>query len=351
VAPRQHPIGPLSSVQHPCVRTDKACKSMERHTATSTGRLSAPTATAAAVASQQQGGKPSLVRRAWSRIVQSAGPIFFAAGGERSDDYLVEVVRRDPTAAAKMIRSVALFSAVGNAVVGIACTLFLMRYWSRCSECDRPLRWWLLMQAVLQLSQLPVRVVLLISVRWVESSGGSIEACIMSLTASPAWRASKTVALVQYGWFVLGMVWWMHTESCPDCPGISMLTAAVMVLSAARAIAALVIFRLLFVQGGALAEATPKVMAATATQIANLPTERFSMEACKEEGASCSICLTEYIDGAVIRKLPCGHGFHRRCVDKWLQRNKRCPLCIHPVDEPVDRSPSAPTAEKVEADG
>jgi len=287
-----------------------------------------------------QAGKMSLARRMWSGFAKAAEPFFFAARGERSDDHLVEVVRRDPAAASQLIRSVALFSAVGNAAVGISCTLFLSRYWSRCSECDRPLRWWLLVQAVLQLVQLPVRVVLLVSVRQVEAEGGSIEACMMSVTASPAWRASKTVALLQYGWFVLGMVWWMHTESCPDCPGISKLTASVMVLSAARAVAALFIFRLLFMQAGGAneGEAAPQISAATASQIAALPVERFSANESDDPEATCSICLTEYTDGSMMRRLPCGHDFHRRCVDKWLQRNKRCPLCIHAIDEPCDRS-------------
>lgn len=298
-------------------------------------------------------GKPPLARRLWARARSAAEPFFFAARGAQSDDHLVEVVRRDPAAASQLIRSVALFSAIGNTVVGLSCALFLSRYWGRCGECDRPLRWWLLLQSLLQMSQLPVRIVMLFSVRSAEETGASIEACVMSLTASPAWRASKTVALLQYGWFVLGMVWWMHTETCPGCPGISRLTAAVMALSAARAAAALAIFRLLFAapEGGANGEAAPKVVAATPGQIAALPCERYSSApgrhrrarggAAEEEeedaGASCSICLSEYSEGSIIRRLPCGHDFHRRCVDKWLQRNKRCPLCIHAVDEPCPR--------------
>jgi len=282
--------------------------------------------------------KQTLARRAWLCLAKAVSAFFFAAGGQQSDDHLVEVVRRDPAAASRLIQSIALFSIVGNLAVGGSCTLFLSLYWSRCDECDRPLRWWLLVQALLQLNQLPVRLVLLLSVRGAEATGASVEACIMSLTASPAWRTSKTVALLQYGWFVLGMVWWMHTESCPSCPGISKLTASIMLLSAARAVAALLIFRMLFApNNGADAEAAPKVTAATASQIAVLPVHRFTSETA-EHDAGCSICLCDYNEGALLRRLPCGHDFHRRCVDKWLQKNKRCPLCIHPVDEPCPRS-------------
>ncbi len=32
----------------------------------------------------------------------------------------------------------------------------------------------------------------------------------------------------RYGWFVLGMVWWVHTDECPECPTVSKLMAAVL---------------------------------------------------------------------------------------------------------------------------
>ena len=31
--------------------------------------------------------------------------------------------------------------------------------------------------------------------------------------------------------------------------------------------------------------------------------------------------------GAEVRALPCGHAYHRKCVDKWLIRRRKCPLC------------------------
>lgn len=277
--------------------------------------------------------KDDMVRAVWRNFSKAVGPFFFAASGQQSDDRLVEVVRRDPVAASQLIQSLTMFSLLGNLAVSVACFIFLLLYWSSCGECDRPLRWWLLVHGLLQLLQLPVRVVLLYSMK----TSRNVEACITSLTASPAWRSSKTVALMQYGWFVLGMVWWMHTESCPFCPGIGKLTLAIMLLSAGRAAAALIIFRALFSPQDNVAEATPKVQAATMDQITELPVVRFDA-ATAEPGACCSICLSEFSDGALLRKLPCGHAFHRRCVDKWLQRNKRCPLCMHPVDEPCDRA-------------
>ncbi|CAN6283354.1 unnamed protein product [Urochloa humidicola] len=42
----------------------------------------------------------------------------------------------------------------------------------------------------------------------------------------------------------------------------------------------------------------------------------------------CCVCISACRDGEEIRWLPCGHAFHRDCVDRWLARCRRtCPLC------------------------
>lgn len=41
----------------------------------------------------------------------------------------------------------------------------------------------------------------------------------------------------------------------------------------------------------------------------------------------CSICAEPYHEGDTLRQLPCGHDFHRRCIDPWLtKRSGNCPL-------------------------
>ena len=46
----------------------------------------------------------------------------------------------------------------------------------------------------------------------------------------------------------------------------------------------------------------------------------------------CTICLSEYNANDEVRRLPCMHLFHIDCVDRWLQQNKRCPMCRMDVD-------------------
>ncbi|CAL4972969.1 unnamed protein product [Urochloa decumbens] len=44
--------------------------------------------------------------------------------------------------------------------------------------------------------------------------------------------------------------------------------------------------------------------------------------------AECAICLTEFARGDRVRALPhCNHGFHVRCIDRWLAARQTCPTC------------------------
>lgn len=47
----------------------------------------------------------------------------------------------------------------------------------------------------------------------------------------------------------------------------------------------------------------------------------------------CSICQDKYGFLDEICELPCGHKFHKDCVDKWLENNTTCPMCRHNIRE------------------
>ena len=47
----------------------------------------------------------------------------------------------------------------------------------------------------------------------------------------------------------------------------------------------------------------------------------------------CQVCCEEFVNGDVIRILPCMHQYHCKCVDKWLGQKETCPECRHPIDQ------------------
>jgi hypothetical protein len=60
--------------------------------------------------------------------------------------------------------------------------------------------------------------------------------------------------------------------------------------------------------------------------IAALPTAR-APAAAVAAGDRCAICLEEYEQNTTLRTLPCGHGYHVPCADRWLAAKATCPVC------------------------
>lgn len=56
----------------------------------------------------------------------------------------------------------------------------------------------------------------------------------------------------------------------------------------------------------------------------------------EEDKLKCSICSEELSSG--IKYLNCAHGFHRQCIDDWLELKANCPLCRTHIS--VDSEPS-----------
>jgi len=50
------------------------------------------------------------------------------------------------------------------------------------------------------------------------------------------------------------------------------------------------------------------------------------------EDATCTICIEDLAPGAEVRRLRCGHVYHRECVDAWLRRSRSCCLCKQAID-------------------
>jgi len=63
------------------------------------------------------------------------------------------------------------------------------------------------------------------------------------------------------------------------------------------------------------------------------PREEFSSGL--DELVLCSICISGYHDDGTCSMLPCGHIFHRKCIEQWLQSGRTaggdCPMCKEPI--------------------
>ena len=83
---------------------------------------------------------------------------------------------------------------------------------------------------------------------------------------------------------------------------------------------------------------------ASPEQIDNLPVTQVGAGGVGAQGGSggsnnpapnhhiqCMICLSDYKDGESVRTLPCGHVYHKECVDRWLAINHNCPACKAPI--------------------
>ncbi|XP_074308628.1 RING-H2 finger protein ATL78-like [Silene latifolia] len=54
-------------------------------------------------------------------------------------------------------------------------------------------------------------------------------------------------------------------------------------------------------------------------------------------GTECVICLSEFKVAETIRILPkCNHGFHVKCIDKWLSSHSSCPTCRQSLVDSCD---------------
>lgn len=48
----------------------------------------------------------------------------------------------------------------------------------------------------------------------------------------------------------------------------------------------------------------------------------------KENNPSCTVCMEDFEEDGVVRKMVCQHVFHQECIDKWLlEYSYKCPMC------------------------
>ena len=72
-------------------------------------------------------------------------------------------------------------------------------------------------------------------------------------------------------------------------------------------------------------------MGAHQHEIGRLPTHVVSEDPLPEDARQCLICLEDFQTGETRTILPCLHGFHQHCAQKWLTTKGMCPVCKHRI--------------------
>lgn len=65
----------------------------------------------------------------------------------------------------------------------------------------------------------------------------------------------------------------------------------------------------------------------TPEEIASVETYRWGESGRDEPQLQCMVCLSDFVQGEELRRLPCQHCFHTQCIDEWLSRCTECPIC------------------------
>lgn len=56
-----------------------------------------------------------------------------------------------------------------------------------------------------------------------------------------------------------------------------------------------------------------------------------------EEPSPCTICLEDFKPGDKLKVLPCGHEYHKECIEPWLlEKSSLCPLCKQNITAGAD---------------
>jgi hypothetical protein len=93
-------------------------------------------------------------------------------------------------------------------------------------------------------------------------------------------------------------------------------------------------------------DATPSIGVAGASDDSELGEALETVEA-PSDGRDCPICLQDD-DTAAWKETPCGHRFHGRCVERWLQAKGSCPMCRSQLVATIPTAAATSTAPEME---
>jgi hypothetical protein len=212
---------------------------------------------------------------------------------------------------------------VASIVAFIVLVVYLPVNLSSCFDCDSLLTYWLLSLTLLStIGLLPDFLVLWKLSNYNQNSDPSyVMGSLYLITKSNVYSYMSSLANIKFFLYLMGTtrIWWMSVKKCE---GSQLLPISYILIISffLRIFYSLLLFKLTF-----HSDQVEEKKGFSSKEIANFAMETyFSIEK-----KTCSICIEEFGNGEVVRKMRCPgeHIFHKFCIDKWLITSKSCPNC------------------------
>lgn len=255
-----------------------------------------------------------------------------------------ELFWRDPRGSLRFLSGLMQAGFIHGITALLLMAFTLYHTWDSEATCDRALRGWLGFQVVLQVIQFPSRWYLYSSLpqcehpqtELLEPTEGErreedqrIIDGLVALVHSRRWTLNRLFGLLALGWFLVGIWWTIRARGCAYSPLLYNVCVSLLWLFCTRTAFVFLWFGFIFGnQQTNVGYAGPfRKPGASAAMLEKLAVVKFENTDVASEELSCSICLCDFEAPDELRRLPCKHYFHVRCIDSWLRISRACPMC------------------------
>jgi hypothetical protein len=207
-----------------------------------------------------------------------------------------------------------------NVVQLVVSTAILVETWDK--DCNVNLHAWLVVLEVITF------------VRWVTNSFSlPLDRPITRCAICIKWLLRYVIPFFAFIWMWIGTAW--ISQSDDECPTkLVNLSIVWLVFEFIRFfVLSMIIIICTFYFPMSLIYAKIIYPRRNQQALNKIPTFKFTPQIdIQAEDATCAICTNVYVLNEELRKLPCGHHFHRECVDKWVTLRANCPYCRASLD-------------------
>lgn len=246
---------------------------------------------------------------------------------QSNTDPFMAIITAAPSDSLYFIERINLISAIISVTTSFPYLIYLFIYWNECSPCNDILRWWIVINSVLQLIQAPVRFSLYFLLRKLERENERLHIhSLRRLTCSKGWKLSKRLSLLNYLWFITGTIVMVGTRKYTH--NYLWFISWTIILSCIFRVFFTIVWVSFFFPYDQ--NSTKMKMGVPKQFFSEVNTYKYSSDKIASKEV-CSICLSDFFEKEQILELRCLHRFHLKCAKMWLSHRRQCPLCQRDV--------------------